>query len=66
LLAGFRGGPLTFSVRVPPIEGAGDPVGGLKLAYKPFNGAFQRCLFSVGNLVSIGFSGFALIWSSAQ
>jgi hypothetical protein len=29
-------------------------------------GVIQRCLVSAGNLVSIGFSGFALIWSSAQ
>jgi hypothetical protein len=42
------------------------PPKNLPLMYKPFSGALQRCLFSAGNLVSIGFSGFALIWSSAQ
>jgi len=38
----------------------------LPLLFKPFGGVIQRCLVSAGNLVSIGFSGFALIWSSAQ
>jgi hypothetical protein len=38
----------------------------LPLMHKPFSGALQRYLFSAGNLVSMGLSGFALIWSSAQ
>ena len=34
--------------------------------YTPFSGALQRCLFSAGNHVSMGLSGLARIWSSAQ